>query len=107
MSNGEQKPWMITLLLCLFAGTLGAHRFYVGKIGSGVGMLLTVGGCGIWNSDANWANATVVPTLNATIRNAVAQTGLTNVSLLDMSNALAGRRLLLSCTAARALHFRA
>lgn len=48
MSNGEQKPWMITLLLCLFAGTLGAHRFYVGKIGSGVGMLLTLGGCGIW-----------------------------------------------------------
>src|ERR1043166_6665219 len=36
MSNGEQKPWMITLLLCVFAGTLGAHRFYVGKIGSGV-----------------------------------------------------------------------
>ena len=48
MSNGEQKPWMITLLLCLFAGTLGAHRFYVGKIGSGVGQLLTFGGCGIW-----------------------------------------------------------
>ena len=40
---------MITLLLCLFAGTLGAHRFYVGKIGSGVGMLLTLGGCGIWS----------------------------------------------------------
>ena len=48
MSNGEQKPWMITLLLCLFAGTLGAHRFYVGKIGSGVGPLRTLGGCGIW-----------------------------------------------------------
>jgi TM2 domain-containing membrane protein YozV len=48
MSSGEQKPWMITLLLCLFAGTLGAHRFYVGKIGSGVGQLLTLGGCGIW-----------------------------------------------------------
>ena len=49
MSNGEQKPWMITLLLCCFAGTLGAHRFYVGKIGSGIGMLLTLGGCGIWS----------------------------------------------------------
>ena len=48
MSNGPQKPWMITLLLCLFAGTFGAHRFYVGKIGSGVGQLLTFGGCGIW-----------------------------------------------------------
>lgn len=48
MSNGEQKPWLITLLLCLFVGTMGVHRFYVGKIGSGVAQLLTLGGCGIW-----------------------------------------------------------
>jgi TM2 domain-containing membrane protein YozV len=48
MSNGEQKSWMTTLLLCLFVGTLGVHRFYVGKTGSGVAQLLTVGGCGIW-----------------------------------------------------------
>ena len=48
MSNGEQKSWMTTLLLCLFVGTLGVHRFYVGKTGSGVAQLLTFGGCGIW-----------------------------------------------------------
>jgi TM2 domain-containing membrane protein YozV len=48
MANDEQKPWMMTLILCLVAGTLGVHRFYVGKTGSGVAMLLTVGGCGIW-----------------------------------------------------------
>lgn len=44
----NQKSWMTTLLLCLFAGTLGVHRFYVGKIGTGVAQLLTMGGCGIW-----------------------------------------------------------
>lgn len=48
MSNGDQKPWMITLLLCAFVGTLGVHRFYVGKTGTGVAQLLTLGGCGIW-----------------------------------------------------------
>jgi TM2 domain-containing membrane protein YozV len=44
----EQKPWMTTLLLCAFGGIFGVHRFYVGKIGTGVAMLLTGGGCGIW-----------------------------------------------------------
>ncbi len=48
MSNGEQKPWMTTLLLCVLVGSLGVHRFYVGKTGSGIAMLLTLGGCGIW-----------------------------------------------------------
>ena len=32
----------------------------------------TIGGCGTWNSDANWARNTVVNTLNNTIKNAVA-----------------------------------
>jgi hypothetical protein len=53
----------------------------------------SVGGCGVWNKDADWANATVVKTFNDTIKDAVAQTGLTNVRLLDMQNALVGRRL--------------
>jgi hypothetical protein len=53
----------------------------------------STGGCGVWNKDADWANATVVNTFNSTIRNAVAQSGLTNVKVLDMQNALVGRRL--------------
>jgi hypothetical protein len=53
----------------------------------------TIGGCGIWNRDADWANDTVVPTFNSTLRNAASSSGLTNVRIVDMTNALAGRRL--------------
>jgi TM2 domain len=35
-------------VLCLLFGWLGIHRFFVGKIGTGVLMLLTIGGLGIW-----------------------------------------------------------
>ncbi len=44
-----QKSWVAALLLCLFLGMLGAHRFYVGKIGTGVLQILTLGGFfGVW-----------------------------------------------------------
>jgi len=43
-SEISPKSRLVALLLCFFFGILGAHRFYVGKIGTGVLMLLTLGG---------------------------------------------------------------
>ncbi len=45
---GESKDWLTTLLLALFVGYFGVHRFYTGHTGIGVVQLLTLGGCGIW-----------------------------------------------------------
>jgi hypothetical protein len=53
----------------------------------------SIGGCGVWNRDADWANDVVVTTFNNTLRNAAAQSGLPNVRIVDMTNALVGRRL--------------
>ena len=44
----SEKDWLTTLLLSIFLGSLGAHRFYVGKIGTGILQLITLGGCGVW-----------------------------------------------------------
>ena len=44
----EQKDWLTTLLLAIFVGGFGVHRFYTGHTGIGIAQLLTLGGCGIW-----------------------------------------------------------
>ncbi len=44
----SDKDFVPTLLLCFFLGMLGVHRFYVGKIGTGILQLITFGGFGIW-----------------------------------------------------------
>ena len=42
------KSRLAAALLVAFFGYLGVHRFYVGKIGTGVLMIVTLGGLGIW-----------------------------------------------------------
>lgn len=44
-ASGKNK--ITALLLCIFLGGLGVHRFYVGKIGTGIVWLLTGGVFGI------------------------------------------------------------
>ena len=44
----SEKNFVSTLILCVLLGGLGVHRVYVGKVGTGIFMLLTLGGLGIW-----------------------------------------------------------
>ena len=56
-ANMSPRSKLACLLLCLFLGWIGAHRFYVGKIGTGILMLLTTGGgivCSIWPIGGVW-----------------------------------------------------
>jgi hypothetical protein len=47
-NKGSFKNYTTTLLLCLIFGLFGIHRFYVGKIFTGILMLLSIGCFGIW-----------------------------------------------------------
>ena len=50
MNTTELSPRsrLVALLFCVLLGVFGVHRFYVGKIGTGILMLVTIGGLGIW-----------------------------------------------------------
>lgn len=44
----SEKKILTVFLLFFFLAWLGVHRFYVGKIGTAILFILTLGGLGIW-----------------------------------------------------------
>jgi TM2 domain-containing membrane protein YozV len=44
----SEKKILPVFLLCFLTGVFGVHRFYVGKKGTGLLQLLTLGGLGVW-----------------------------------------------------------
>ena len=49
VSDSNGKSQLTALLLCIFLGGIGIHRFYLGYTWQGIVQLLTLGGCGIWS----------------------------------------------------------
>jgi len=44
----SSKSRLAVTLLSFFLGGVGAHRFYLGKTGTAILMIVTLGGVGIW-----------------------------------------------------------
>jgi hypothetical protein len=53
----------------------------------------TTGGCGFWNTDANYANATMLPTINGAVLGAASAAGLSNVKTMELGGAFNSHRL--------------
>ncbi|MBI3792533.1 MAG: TM2 domain-containing protein [Gemmatimonadetes bacterium] len=47
-SDYSPKSRLVAFILAFFFGVFGVHRFYVGKTGTGLLQIVTLGGLGIW-----------------------------------------------------------
>ena len=50
VGENPNRSYIAVLALAYFLGSLGVDRFYLGKIGTGLAKLFTLGGLGIWTS---------------------------------------------------------
>lgn len=48
IAGQSEKRILPAAILCFMFGVFGAHRFYVGKTGTAIAQILTLGGLGIW-----------------------------------------------------------
>jgi hypothetical protein len=53
----------------------------------------TTGGCGFWNNDANYANTTMLPTIDGAVFGAASAAGLSNVKTMELNSAFNAHRL--------------
>jgi hypothetical protein len=89
MSNAGYDPSSYRLIAQTYSAPIPkSSGFRYGETGF---TRQAIGGCGVWNKDANWARDTVVNVLNDTTRNAVGPLG--GIQVLNMDEALAGRKL--------------
>jgi hypothetical protein len=90
MANAGYLRSMFTIVVQTYPSPIapGAQMRYAENLGR-----QSVGGCGFWNEDADWANNFVLPMMNTAVKNGVRGVYASNVKVLDVSSAFNGRRL--------------